>query len=251
MAVRESGRRGPPYVAYRTWETLLVRLRQEAWPNLPERLDSSVWAGWNFSGSTQSALKGALVFLGLTTPDYCPTEVMAELVGAHDVDAERRQILHRLVIDRYSPVLRELDLANATRLGMREAFQIAGSGTRTSDKAVSFFVALAQDAGSIELSNQLKMRTRSSRSQRGAGGPKNEPNGKSLAKISENNAELGQVAHAYETKKILHPLVQALVDELPAQDEQWPVEKKQMFFDLWAASMTYLYGGPGSMAVDT
>ena len=54
----------------------------------------------------------------------------------------------------------------------------------------------------------------------------------------------------FGTEKILPPLVQALVDELPAQGEQWTVRKKQMFDNVWAAVMTYLYGdgGPSDMS---
>ena len=240
-----SRKSGPPYVAHRTWETLIAELRRASDPELPRRLDSSVWGGWGFSGSNQSALKGALVFLGLTTEDYEPTPRLGELIGAYGNDDERRDALYRLVVDHYSPVLRGIDLARTTRLEVREAFRKAGSGPQTSDKAVAFFVALAQESGRFELGGQLKARTRGRRNRQIVYEKLNteKPTRSVNGKPTENESPPLQIGQTFETKKVFHPMVRALVDELPAQGEQWPVAKKQMFERVWSATLTYLYGG--------
>ena len=245
-------RRAPPYVAYRTWETFLQQLKQDGWPDLPQQLDSSVWADWGFNGSNQSALKRTLVFLGLTTDDYRPTEDMTELIRSQENEVDRKAVLERIVHDRYLLVLGGMDLGNATRQQVRTAFQRAGSGTKTADKAVSFFVAIAQDAGGVVLGTQLRKRNRRSPT-RGSTSRKtlSENSDEAIAKTdTENVVPPTQIAQVFGTEKILPPLVQALVDELPAQGEQWPVRKKQMFDNAWGAVMAYLYedGGPSDIA---
>ena len=252
MTTLDPDRRAPPYVAYRTWETFLQQLKQDAWPDLPQQIDSSVWADWGFNGSNQSALKRALVFLGLTTDDYRPTEDMTELIRSQENEVDRKAVLERIVHDRYLLVLGDMDLGSATRQQVRAAFQRAGSGTKTADKAVSFFVAIAQDAGGIVLGTQLRKRNRRSPTRGGTSRKTQNENGdEPLAKINTENEEpRNQIVQVFGTEKILPPLVQALVDELPAQGEQWTVRKKQMFDNVWAAVMTYLYGdgGPSDMS---
>ncbi len=254
MTSNERSRRvGPPYVAHRTWETLLAQLRQESDPVMPRRLDSSVWARWGFSGSNQSALKGALLFLGLTTEDYEPTPRLEALVAAYGNDDERRGVIYQLVADHYIPILPGIDLARTTRQEIRGAFRSAGSGTQTSDKAVTFFVALARDSGRFELSSQLRVRTRGRRSRQNAyETPSTE---KSINTYSENDTEKRHpappVAQTFGTEKVIHPMLRALVDELPAQGEQWPVAKKHMFERVWSATFAYLYGGSESNDVVT
>ncbi|MDA1097246.1 MAG: DUF5343 domain-containing protein, partial [Chloroflexi bacterium] len=112
MVLSDRLRKGPPYVSFRSWENLLDRLRLGMLP-LPQRLDSSIWSRMSFSGSTESALKGALVFLGLTDENYRPTRVFNELFTAFGDDAARRSILHRLVDEAYRPLMSNVDLARA------------------------------------------------------------------------------------------------------------------------------------------
>ncbi len=252
MTTPAPDRRAPPYVAYRTWETFLQQLKQDAWPDLPQQLDSSVWAEWGFNGSNQSALKRALVFLGLTTDDYRPTEDMKELIGSQENEVDRKAVLERIVHDRYLLVLGGMDLGNATRQQVRTAFQRAGSGTKTADKAVSFFVAIAQDAGGVVLGTQLRKRNRRSPI-RGSASRKTQTENadEPIPKIDTENRTLrNQIAQVFGTEKTLEPLVQALVDELPGQGEQWPVRKKQMFDNVWNATMVYLYEDGDPIDID-
>ena len=225
----------------------MQELRGASDPELPRRLDSSVWARWGFSGSNQSALKGALVFLGLTTEEYEPTRRLTELLRAYRSDEERRMVLHGLVSEYYLPLLGGIDLARTTRLEIRDAFRRAGSGQQTSDKAVTFFVALAQESGRFELSGQLAKARTHRRRNRQPGAEKQVSEKPSMAvseKLTENDPASPQIAQPFATAKVIHPMLRALVDELPAQGEQWPVGKKQMFERVWAATLTYLYGGP-------
>ena len=241
MVLSDGSRKGPPYVSFRSWETLLDRLRLGMLP-LPQRLDSSIWSRMSFSGSTESALKGALVFLGLTDENYRPTRVFNELLDAFGDDETRRSIVHRLVEQAYRPLLPTVNLARATRGEVREAFFRAGSGTQTAEKAVSFFVALASDAEGFELHPRLNVRKRASRAGKRTHQTKigrnsiDNKNG-SMVAVSEN------IGHSRSEKKI-HPLLQSLVDELPALGQEWPIHRKQMFQTLWDQALSYLYGAP-------
>ena len=143
----------PPYVSYKSWDTFLAFVRSNLTP-APEQLDTSVWQGSPFSGSTRSGLVGALLFLGLidvlgkVSPDL---NVIAE---AAETTEDKRRVLPDIYNERYAPLLVHVDLERATRQQIRTAFQSAGSAGETAEKAVSFFLSFARDAG-IELHHSL------------------------------------------------------------------------------------------------
>jgi hypothetical protein len=245
---RSSDQKRPPYVPYKTWVTLIEKLRvtDEA-EQLPQQLDSSVWEDLGFNGVNRSALKNALVFLGLTTDDYRPTPVMAELIRAWMDISERQRQLRRMLNDCYYSAVGHLDLARVTRQDMRKALAPTGSSAQTADKAVSFYVTLAAAAGGPVLNDRLKPRAPKIRRRDVSSVPKTtDPDDIVPKKITENDDQPAQIAQPFVTEKTLHPLMQALVDELTASGEQWEVGKKQMFDDVWEAAMTYVYGHSGS-----
>ena len=99
-----------------------------------------------FSGSTRSAIQGALLFFGLTDPQGKTDRRLENLARAPN-DEVKRQLLAALFDERYGPLLEGIDLPRATRGQIKTAFQNAGSGTETSEKAVSFFVSFGSEAG--------------------------------------------------------------------------------------------------------
>ena len=153
----------PPYGSYKSWETFVAYLKTDLLP-LPGRLDSSVWRNTPFSGSTRSAVKSALFFFGLIDPSG-KTEPRLTLLAEADNPEAKRRVLGALVEERYGPILDSVDLLRATRGEIKTAFQNAGSGTETSEKAVSFFVSFARDAGK-ELHPNLFSRVQGTRTRR-------------------------------------------------------------------------------------
>lgn len=239
MVGRERERRAPPYVSYKSWETFLDRVRRELLP-LPQRLDTSVWRRLSFSGSTESAMKNCIVFLGLTTPDYQPTPEFEAFIVT-DSDDERRRTLRLLIREGYGEILTGIDLQRATRGEVKSAFLRAGSGPETSDKAVSFFVSVAQEA-EMNLHPQLTTRAPATKTRKRATSANrrraNETENETTNKQTENtafNPERGTPL------KEVHPALRGLLGNLPREGEEWGLERKDGFQRAWNAVLDFVY----------
>jgi len=138
---------------------------------VPERLDTSVWRQSPFSGSTKSGLQGALTFLGLTDSAGTTLGRLTNLAEAESSEAQRR-ILASIYEERYAPILGEIDPARATRQQIHGAFRSAGSANATAEKAVSFFVNFARDAG-LDVHPNLFARGQGTRTRRRTGTNRN------------------------------------------------------------------------------
>ena len=234
----------PPYVSYKSWETFLAYLRTELMP-LPQRLDPGVWRNLPMSGTTMSAIQGALIFLGLTDTDYAPTDRLEALVQADTVERKHRA-LRNLIQDSYVPILGGMDLQRATRGQVRQAFQNAGSGAQTSEKAVTFFVSVARDAG-MEVHQSLVSRNQISRSRRRNVINRNENTEKTtLPKIEPKNepAQNGtEKTTELETKAPdgIHLALAGLLGELPKIGERWTVDSKNRFKMAFMATLDVIY----------
>lgn len=136
----------PPYVPYRTFQTLLEFLQD----GIPARIDRSIW-GARFSGSSGTQLMTALKVLQLVDADGHPQPVLEELVFAEG--ERRRALLRGLLEDYYSPVFR-LDLARATKNQFHEAFRSFGAREGVLTKCEAFFIRAATDAG-VQLSQYI------------------------------------------------------------------------------------------------
>ncbi len=158
-----AGGAAPPYVSYRSWDTFLAYLKSSLMP-VPERLDTSVWRQTPFSGSTKSGLQGALTFLGLTDSTGATSGRLTNLAEAESQEAQRR-ILAAIYRERYAPILEGIDPARATRQQIHGAFRNAGSANATAEKAVSFFVNFAREAG-LEVHPALFARGQGTRTRR-------------------------------------------------------------------------------------
>lgn len=192
---------------------------------LPDRLDSSVWRTTPFSGSTRSAIQGALLFFGLTDPQG-KTDRRLEMLARAPNEEVKRQLLAALFDERYGPLLEGIDLPRATRGQIKSAFQRAGSGTETSEKAVSFFVSFGSEAGK-ELHPALFGRNHGTRTRRktavnrkdGDGQaekieelPKREVSSENSLPINENNVI---------RQDGIHPAILGVLEALPKDGQQW------------------------------
>jgi hypothetical protein len=238
MVSRARDRRGPPYVSYTSWENLLDQLRVDVSP-LPQRLDASVWRRLKFSGSTESALKSCLVFLGLTNADYQPNPRLDRLVSGSE--EEKRRIYKALLDEKYGQVLNGISLERATRGEVREAFIRAGSGPDTAEKAVSFFVKIAQEAGQelhphlTSRAPAMRKRTRisSGKSRAATDGENNEKTGTALSFRRDDSGETLLLD--------IHPALLGLLSKLPKPEEGWSLDRKEAFQRAWIATLDFLY----------
>lgn len=148
----ELERKTPAYASYRSFQNYLEHLRKHP---LPSRIDKSVMSHLNYG--TRTSLLGTLRYLDLITQDDTPTTRLEQLVQAEERD--RAPILAKMVKDAY-PYLWDgsIDLKRATSAEFDEKVKaVSGANGSTLEKAATFFLALAAEAGE-ELSPHLTKR---------------------------------------------------------------------------------------------
>lgn len=135
-----------PYMSYKGFKNYLSRFRDEG---LPDRLDGSYFG--NASGSLVAQVRGSLSGLGLIDADKAPTDALRELAAASDGEQASllADILHRTYPD-------ALDLSKTATSGqLSDTFRARGLSGATVQKAISFFVNMAEDAG-VEVSPHFR-----------------------------------------------------------------------------------------------
>ena len=214
----------PPYGSYKSWETFLAYVKTDLDP-LPDRLDSSVWRSTPFSGSTRSAIQGALLFLGLTDPQG-KTDRRLETLARSSSDEAKRQLLAALFDENYGPLLEGIDLPRATRQQIQQAFRAAGSGSSTADKAISFFVSFASEAG-IELHQNLFSRAQGTRTRRKTANNRKDSDEQGEKEtespkkeiVPENPAPVNENAVIHQDG--IHPALLGVLEALPKDGQTW------------------------------
>jgi hypothetical protein len=125
--------------------------------HIPSRIDRSYISDLGFSESSSLTIKAALRFLDLVDTEHEPTERLRKLAEAKEEDRKAR--LREMIEEAYRPVLVGLDLQTATMGLLQERFDDYGADRNVGHKCVSFFLALAKDAG-IPLSPNLLNKSR-------------------------------------------------------------------------------------------
>lgn len=143
----------PPYLTYSAW----LRLLQALESYLPPRIDKSYFSDLKFSNSARLTARGTLLFLGLITVKEEPTDKLKQLLQASG--DERKNVLRAVIEQSYRPVLRDLELERTTLGQLSDRFEESGAKRDIGRKCVSFFLALASDAG-IPLSPPLAAKLR-------------------------------------------------------------------------------------------
>ncbi len=234
----------PPYGSYKSWETFLAFVKTDLDP-LPDRLDSSVWRSTPFSGSTRSAIQGILLFLELIDPQG-KTDRRLETLARSSSEESKRQLLAALFDERYGPLLEGIDLPRATRQQIQQAFRAAGSGSSTADKAISFFVSFARDAG-IELHQSLFSRVQGARTRR-----KISPNQKDSEGQTEKEDEAPKNEIVPEKplpvnenvvihQDGIHPTILGLLEVLPRNGQTWTNSDREKFKVALGAALDLAY----------
>ena len=212
MAMKDAGRGfRPPYVTYATW----ARVLDDVGERKPTRMDSSYYRELGLSDSTGVTVKAALSFLGLVERDTIATEKLLELASSEGDD---RQRLIKQIVDGVLHPHRRRGRPGARNHGPPPG-GLRGCGRRgnVGQKCVTFFLALAKDAG-MTLSPGLLTRSRVGMPRRREAGPVGGSRGTAAAARGRSPRRSGAAASH-------------LASKLPAFDPGWPKEVR----DEWMA----------------
>jgi hypothetical protein len=211
MKARDKGPR-PPYVTYATWVRVLEDVRQRK----PTQLDGSYFRELGLSDSTGVTVKQALWFLGLIEGEGMPTGNLLELAGSEGDD--RKHLIGQILDQAYGPIVGEVDLEHATMGHLLDSFKRAGAEGNVGHKCVTFFLALAKDAG-MTLSSSLLTKSRVGASQR-----------RDIGDLGGSRA-VSSVQRSRSPRKSVGSGPSHLASKLPAFDPGWPKEVR----DEWLA----------------
>lgn len=225
---KELEQRLPPYAPYRSWNNLLIKLREHK--PVPKHMDSTFWVHLSFSGSIEYKLKPSLISLGLVDSDGNTSTELSELV---DSEGEaRKELLNKLLERTYSSLLNQIDLETATTGDLKAYFKSIGADGETGKECQSFFIGLAKDAGR-KLHPDLLKRARPARGKKGARKPPSEkpPEDKTGRTKLETDLEKipGSVPEA----------LASLLKYLPKPGPKWP--EKSLWKKAFDANFDLLY----------
>ncbi|MCW2855870.1 MAG: hypothetical protein JWR52_1485 [Marmoricola sp.] len=136
-----------PYMSYKGFKNYLMKFSEPG--GLPARLDKSYFG--NASGSLVAQVRGTLRYLELIDDDKHPTDLLKGIVAADPAD--QQQYLKMIFEEKYADAL-ALD-QNATSGQLAEVFRARGLSGTTIQKAISYFLAMAEDVG-VEVSGHFK-----------------------------------------------------------------------------------------------
>jgi len=226
MMKSRNSNRLPPYLTYAAWRRLLQAVQE----NIPLQFDRSYFSGLGFSESTALTARGTLLFLDLMSDDSRPTEKLVNWVKAEG--KPRPSVLKEIVSVAYQPVLGDLDVGHATLGQVEECFRKYGAEKNVGHKCVSFFLALAKDAG-IVLSPNLASRSRVGATQK-----------VTSQVISARRRRVSYSSPRSEPSKPETTEWDNLSSKLPAFDPNWPKEVREEWFDRLGALMLLMQKFP-------
>lgn len=140
----------PPYATYKSFTNLINDLKENG---LPDHITPTVLKG---SNSGKAMMKATLKSLGLTNSEGEPTSKFTQLI---DSEEDYNIVLKGLVENTYHFLFDgSINLENTTTEKVVDKFKDVGAGGSTVSKCMSFFLAIAKDAG-IEVSSRVKAPT--------------------------------------------------------------------------------------------
>lgn len=144
MANTEHRGQSPPYVPWVTFKSFMQELSTSV---IPLVMDGGMYRGK--SGSTQSELRVALRFFGLTEGEDNRTTPRLHTLTAASNDPEAfKAELQTLLPESYAPIIEGLDLERGTRVQIEQAFEDKGGLKSTAKtKAIRFFLSAMGEAG--------------------------------------------------------------------------------------------------------
>lgn len=223
MADQDSRKPLPAYVSYKSFSRFIKGLRDT---HIPTRIDRSFLIG--MSGSAQSALQGALLFLGLMDSTEKPTKALEAFILA--TGHEQGVKLKEMMLLAYPFLFDGIDLKRSTSGEVQEAFRKQGVSGSTAAKAIAFFLAAAKDAG-IEVSKNVKPPSvvRSAGTKRLA----------SRVVDDEDDDEAQNNGGGFTPD--VHPALAGILMQLPAAGQSFPVKSRERFMKAFEAVLTLVY----------
>jgi len=226
MMKSRNSNRLPPYLTYAAWRRLLQAVQE----NIPLQFDRSYFSDLGFSESTALTARGTLLFLDLMSDDSGPTEKLVNWVEAEG--KTQTSVLKEIVRVAYQPVLGDLDVGHATLGQVEECFRRCGAEKNVGHKCLSFFLALAKDAG-IALSPNLSNRSRVGAAQK-----------VTSQVISARRRRVSYSSPRNEPSKSEAAEWDNLSSKLPTFDPNWPKEVREEWFDRLGALMLLMQKFP-------
>jgi hypothetical protein len=226
--------RTPPYVAYKTFLTLIDDLKTHS---LPPLIDRSVLK--RFSGGVGSQLLMALKSLNLATEDNTPTTRLDRMVKVYGQPAFKLEMASALEFG--FPFLKTIDLKTATPGMFADAFKVTGAKEDVLKKCRRFYLAAAQDNGVPLGPRILSGGVRKPRAPNGSAGSPAPAKKRGRPAKRTDNSDRDDNAHHRRTNND-HTVQAQLLAKFPEFDPTWPDELKKSWFagfkDLMAASGT-------------
>lgn len=215
----------PPYVTYATWRRLIEAIEHHP----TSRIDRSYLTDLGFSESSSLTIKAALRFLDLVDPQHEPTERLRRLVEAKEEG--RQALLREMIEEAYRPLLAGLDLQTATMGLLQERFKKYGADNNVGHKCVSFFLALAKDAG-IPLSPNLLHRSRIGATQK--------PSVPSVTIPVRRRKPAPSTSRTQTARQDNIAAASPLASKLPDFDPNWSKEVRDQWFEHLQALQTIM-----------
>lgn len=210
-------KKSPPYPSARSFDNYTDHLREH--PPLPSRIDKGVMSHLNYG--TQQAILGAFRHFKFVTDDDVPTKRLEAFLAAKG--AERQTLIQTILKEAYPYLWNDkINLERVSPHEFEEKFKSeTGVTGSTAVKAISFFLALAEQAG-IKLSPHL-----TSRKPRAANptATKRTPRQKRATKKQEEarREEPPELDNAGSMSK-------QLLEKFPTFDPAWPDPIKEKWF---------------------
>ena len=239
----------PPYTAFQSVKSLIATTKGHA--VLPGRFDRTVLG--NFSGAVASQLLTGLRFLKLTDDGGIPTPALHRLVAAYDTESWHEE-LSAVIRQAYAPIFNlNLEIASPSQFSQHFKATYGGEG-ETHRKGMTFFLNAALEAkipvspyitkGKKQRSAPIKRRVNKSN-----GGRTNEPQGGNEAVTSLEDEIVNQTPHVVHGRRRLPPLIEALVNSLPAEGQPWTLDEATDWLQTAAYNFRYAYKMGGILAV--
>ncbi len=218
----------PPYVSWKTFINFLDWLGEVG---VPSRFDRSFW-GQKLSGAYGSQVILALRYFELLDAKNRPHPDLEVLATEPD---KRKEALRGLITQKYSDVLKDIDLERATAGELIERFRRYPISGETFNKALNFFVHAAQYAD-IPVSQHITNRPRATAK-----------NGTTTAKPrrgrppkAERGAEPERPAAGVELLG-MHPSLEALLKDLNRIGASWTQDDRDKWASTFLTIVDYVY----------
>ena len=215
----------PPYISFRTLLNAIERMETDG---MPSRLDRSYLS--NLPWSTQNHFLASCRALQLIDENGRPNPVLIRLV---EDPTSRPQVIGTVLRDFYAGPISLSQ--NATQAELEERFKEYGLAGSTSRKAIAFFLHAAAFA---ELPMSPHFRSPRTTDRPAA---KRGKRPKAAGATGTSDADTSVAAGQPADQLRLHPFIDGLLRELPADGATWSADKRARWLQMAELTVDMLY----------